>query len=275
VGGGQRGAVSSNGSRWPAETPASWRLAVRRGILLEIEDRRPFDPRRLVMSRCHGRSRAVSLSPAATVVVLFLTTTLFCCLALHADSASAQPGVPDPNHCHPVNEGADRLGASPRNLTAPPDYRYRYVYALRNQYDQPVTGFPASLLTLDFSGCSGPSTRPLDQIPADGPSDSNGHVTWSIGLAFGGSDPCPVRVLVQWQPFHTIIAADPGGLRSPDENGDGIFAVNDLAIWQQAFVTLGSGGNASPYLCDCARPFDDLCTVVDLIWLQKHFTTGP
>jgi hypothetical protein len=68
-------------------------------------------------------------------------------------------------------------------------------------------------------------------------------VRWQTALNFGGGDPCAVRVLVQNVVFKTL-AADQGlpgpsvdgGLRSVDENGDGLVALGDLSTFQQHFT---------------------------------------
>jgi hypothetical protein len=201
-----------------------------------------------------------------SILVLF-AVLLFAILPI---TAVAQIGQPHPDHSGPLPLGLDRIAASPRNLHAPPGWQYSYVFVLRDEQGVPVGGFPAGMVELDFGECLQSSTRPLDLVPADGPSGGNGHVIWRTGLHFGGSDPCPVHVLVQGNPFHTIIAADPGGLRNPDLNGDGLVALVDLTIWQQAFVAAAGGGSNTPYLCDLAPPHDDVCGVNDLLWLQKH-----
>jgi hypothetical protein len=189
-------------------------------------------------------------------------------LLLIAGSAIAGLEIPDPDRCSPLDRELDRIGASPANLDVNPTYQYRYVYVLRDQYGNPISGFPASLVELDFSRCTEPSTRPLDRIPGDGPSNANGEMIWSVGLAFGGNDPCSIDVLAQGHVFHTIPGADPGGLRSTDITGDGVIALADLATWQSAFT---GSIPPTPCLCDVGQPFDDICSLYDLVFWQQHF----
>jgi hypothetical protein len=191
----------------------------------------------------------------------FLVSALGAAILLSI-AAMAIAGQPDPG----TSSGENRIGVSPKNLTAPPAAVYTYVYNLLDSSGTPVVGFPASQVELDFTACANPSTRPQNQIPADGDSDANGDVFWSVNLAFGGSDPCQVDVLVQNQVFFNIPPDPGGGVRSPDVNGDGSVAVNDLALWQQTFT-----GPQTPYIGDLAEPFDDQVAVNDLAVYQQHF----
>jgi len=177
-------------------------------------------------------------------------------------TASAMAGQPDPANC----SGEERIGASPKNVCVGESARYVYVFTLRDNTNAPVEGFPASQVELDFGDCFEPSTRPTTEIPADGPSDVNGDIRWFVNLNFGGSDPCAVNVLVQNVVFQTIVADFPGGVRNPDENGDGNIALTDLSLFQQCFV-----GGGPPYCCDLAEPFDGLCSLTDLSIFQQHF----
>jgi hypothetical protein len=181
-------------------------------------------------------------------------------------SALAVAGQPDPGN----STGDERIGVSPKNLTVPPSFQHVYTYQLKDNTGAPVAGFPASQVELRFTQCTEPSSRPQNEIPADLDSDANGNVIWKDNLAFGGSDPCEVIVLVQNDEFFTVpgFATIPeGGLRSPDMTGDGLVALADLATWQQAFI------GASPvYEGDIAAPYDDLVALSDLAWWQQHFT---
>jgi len=191
-----------------------------------------------------------------------LVSALGAVVLLSLVSALAFAGQPDPGN----STGETRIGASPKNLTVGPAAQYVYVYTLRDNTNQPVEGFPASQVELDFGGCFNSNTRPTDEIPADGPSDNNGDIEWRINLTFGGADPCAVDVLVQNVVFDTIIADNPGGLRNPDIQGDGLVSLTDLSLFQQAFVNGGP-----PWQGDLAEPFDDLTSLTDLSIFQQHF----
>ncbi len=168
---------------------------------------------------------------------------------------------PDPGECY----GDEHVGVSPKNCTVPPTVQYVYEFFLLDEVAAPVEGFPASQVDLDFSACGGPH----NQIPADGDSDANGRIEWRINLCFSESGPCQVDVLVQDQVFWSMPGNPPdpcGGVRCPDENGDGLVALADLSTWQQAFVT---GGPA--YQGDLSENFDCLTALADLSTWQQHF----
>ncbi len=175
----------------------------------------------------------------------------------------AQP--PDPAFC----SGPERICVSPKNLTCPVEARYEYAFYLRDNTGAPVAGFPANQVELRFTACNAPSTRPANEIQADGDSDLNGRVVWSAGLNWGGADPCFVDVLVQNTLFATLLGYPTnvcGGLRSPDTNGDGLIALADLQCLQMAFV---AGGPL--WQGDITMPFDCLVSLADISQFQKHF----
>ena len=106
--------------------------------------------------------------------------------------------------------------------------------------------------------------------------DVNGVVRWGAALNFGGGDPCEVRILVQNVVFKTLAAHQglpnnslDGGVRSCDENGDGLVAIQDLSIFQQEFVNTGT---RQDFRGDLAQPFDGLTAIQDLSQFQQHFT---
>jgi hypothetical protein len=183
--------------------------------------------------------------------------------------AVGQPTIPDPAQSGPQAPELgqlDRIGVSPCNHAVSPAFRYRYVFILRDSVNEPVANFPASQAQLDFGACTRPSTRPADRMPADGPSDALGRIEWSTNLGFGGADPCAVEVWILGVLFHAIPAADPGGVRSPDIDGDGLISLSDTVHFQVGFA---SGG--PPWIGDLALPFDDLIGLDDLVWAQQHF----
>jgi hypothetical protein len=195
---------------------------------------------------------------AAGIAVLFLIV-----------SGPALANVPSPGQ----STFGDCLGVSPKNLTAPEGCRYRYEGTLRDEQGAPVPNFPAFAIVLDFSDCTNPSTRPADRIEADGPSDANGNIHWEYMLAFGGADPCAVRVRVQNAVFHVIpghqglpAPEHDGGVRSPDVNGDGSIALMDLAAFQQSFINQGPDWLGD---FDC----DGIIALGDLSFFQCDFVS--
>jgi hypothetical protein len=167
---------------------------------------------------------------------------------------------------------------SPKNLTVPASHRYQFTGTLRTMAGDPVPNFPAAQLELDFGQCGNPSTRPQNQIPADFDTDANGFVIWSANLNFGGGDPCIVRVLVQNVVFKTLAAHQglpnaslDGGVRSPDENGDGVIGLANLGIFQTEFVNTGTRMDYRGDLAQANGVHDGLTTLTDLAFFQAHF----
>jgi hypothetical protein len=199
----------------------------------------------------------------------FLVSALGAAILLGLVSTLVFAGQPDPGQ----SGGEDRIGCSPKNICVTGTAQYVYEYTLRDNNGAPVVGFPASQVELRFTACTNPSTRPLNEIPADTDSDNSGIVRWIVNLNFGGADPCEVDVLVQNVEFFSIAGFDTdvcGGLRSPDENGDGLVALADLSIWQQAFV------NQTPaWQGDLAETHDCSIALGDLSVWQQHFTCVP
>jgi hypothetical protein len=200
----------------------------------------------------------------------FLVSALGAAVLLGALSTLALAGQPDPNQ----STWGNLVGCSPKNLTTSAPTRYSFTGTIRDGAGAPIANFPASQLELDFGACTNPSTRPADQIAADGDSNVNGGVTWSTNLNFGGGDPCQVRVLVQNVVFKTLISdgTNPGGIdggvRSVDQNGDGSVALTDLAQFQQEFVNTGVRHD---YRGDFGPTFDGQTGLTDLATFQSHF----
>jgi hypothetical protein len=202
----------------------------------------------------------------------FLASALGVAVLLGALSSLGVAGQPDPNQ----STWGNLVGCSPKNLTAPAAARYAFVGTLRDGAGAPIGNFPAASLELDFGSCTNPSTRPQNQIAADGPSDANGVVRWQTALTFGGADPCEVRVLVQNVVFKTLAAHQglpnasiDGGLRSVDENGNGTVDLPDLSLFQQEFVNTGTRAD---WRGDLGPTFDGLTALPDLSTFQQHFT---
>jgi hypothetical protein len=202
----------------------------------------------------------------------FLASALGAAVLLGALSSLGLAGQPDPNQ----STWGNLVGCSPKNLSAPAPSRYAFTGTLRDGAGAPIANFPGAQLELDFGSCLNASTRPQNQIAADGPSDVNGVVRWQTALTFGGGDPCEVRVLVQNVVFKTLAqhqglpgAQTDGGVRSVDENGDGFVALPDLALFQQEFVNTGT---RQDFRGDLGPTFDGQTALPDLSTFQQHFT---
>lgn len=200
----------------------------------------------------------------------FLVSALGVAVLLGAFTPLVLAGQPDPNQ----STWGEIVGCSPKNLRAPLSARYRFEGTIRDGAQAPIANFPATQLELDFTNCTNPSTRPADEIQADGDSNANGLVVWTVALNFGGGDPCAVRVLVQNVVFKTLRAdgsGNPidGGLRSPDENGDGSVSLLDLVQFQQEFTNIGTRHD---FRGDLQQPFDGSTSLADLVQFQQHFT---
>ena len=204
----------------------------------------------------------------------FLASALGAAVLLGALSSVSVAGNPDPA----FSTWDNLVGVSPKNLTAAVATRYRFTGTLRDGTNQPIPNFPASQVELDFTSCSeGHVGIPVDLQPdADGPSNLNGQVLWTVNLTFGGNDPCEVRVLVQNIVFKTLrahpnpIGGIQGGVRSPDANGDGLVALGDLGEFQGEFVN-----PTSDYKGDLGPTFDGITALGDLGTFQAHFVAGP
>jgi di/tripeptidase len=190
---------------------------------------------------------------------------------------SSQSNTPDTGN----STWGNTVGASPKNGTVAASFRYQFNGTLRDLNGVPVAGFPAAQMELDFTDCMNPNTRPSNQIPADGPSDVNGNVTWSLNLNFGGGDPCGPRVLIQNIVFKQLAPHQglpnnslDGGVRSPDENGDGVISLVDLGIFQTEFVNTGARFDYRGDISQEANggPFDGITSLPDLACYQVHFT---
>ncbi len=70
---------------------------------------------------------------------------------------------------------------------------------------------------------------------ADTDTDANGQTRWTLPLRAGGREPVGCHVIVSGWP---ITGASPPNLRlvSPDLNGDGVVALNDIPLFAQAYA---------------------------------------
>jgi len=207
-----------------------------------------------------------------------LVSALGAVVLLSLMTALAFAGNPDPASSSLVT--GNRIATSPVNHLMSGVNQYEVIFNL-NDGVAPVEGFPASQLELDFVQCLGTSSRPANQIPADGPSDVNGDVVWKLNLGFGGADPCAITILVQNVPFtlpqHEIPgqATDAGGgLRSPDFDGNHTVNLVDLGFIQPAFVAcLGAPpGPCGPSWVGDLLLDNDRVALVDIGVFQAHFS---
>jgi hypothetical protein len=161
-------------------------------------------------------------------------------------------------------EGEMCLCRSPVNATVAPQFQCTYSGIVYDHYGQPWVGYPAELITLRINS---PCANPVDLHP-DGPSDQNGVLTWGAVTLDQGGGACHGMEVMQ-------IIMDPGSIvwglsdiRSPDVNGDGYVALNDLSEWQQAFVAQSPEHVGD---LDC-----DLFTIAlaDLVMWQQHFVAN-
>jgi hypothetical protein len=195
-------------------------------------------------------------------------------LAVLAGPGRADETLPDSFYSNWDNT----IGVSPKNHAVSSTYRYQFTGNLRDSAGKPIANFPAAQIKLDFSSCLNPSTRSRDQMPADADTDINGTTYWSLNLAFGGGDPCLVKVRVQNVVFKTLAAHQglpdaslDGGVRSPDENGDGLIGLADLGIFQTEFVNTGTRLDFRGDLAQANGVHDGLTTLTDLAFFQAHF----
>jgi hypothetical protein len=152
------------------------------------------------------------------------------------------------------------IGRSPKNSTADPSAQYVYMGVLRDNTGAPVPNYDPNLVTLSIDA---PCANPVANLHPDGPSNPSGEVIWGVATLNQGGGACAsagvVVINVDAQVFETL-----DDVRSPDEDGDTLIALNDLQVWQIAFV------NQTPVYqgdLDC----DGFIALGDLSFWQKHF----
>jgi hypothetical protein len=219
----------------------------------------------------------------------FLVTALGTAVLLGALSPLVLAGQPDPAWC--IYDSI--FGCSPKNMTGDIDGtldQYEYRVQLRGTGGSPlIEDFPASQIEIDLTGCTLPTNRISDQIPADNDSNANGEVFWRINGTFGGVQTCGFRVLLQNTVVFTGLAHlglpnsnRDGGVRSPDNfhqalaepGGDGIVGLVDFSNWRIEF-NLPPTGPRFDYVGDIfPQPYDGLCTISDLSCMRNHFNAN-
>ncbi len=133
-------------------------------------------------------------------------------------------------------DGENFVGRSPKNATASPAHQYTYSGVVFDNGGEPLAGMPPTQIVLRFNA---PCQNQVALHP-DGPSNSNGVVVWGPETLNQGGGACTGS-------YAMTIEIDEGGgggmvvwmvssVSSPDADGDGLVALSDLVVWQQAFV---------------------------------------
>ena len=153
-------------------------------------------------------------------------------------------------------------------LHPPGDYWIQVIVG--DSHGTPIRGLWD--VKLDLNACTELHTANLPAVPArfvfaDAPTDNDGKTVFRNSMAFGGSDACAFDLKVGGTTLQAY-----GGLRNIDVNGDGITALNDLSVWQQAWL---SQNPALRYRCDLdlidqpCNPY--CCSLGDLSIFNTHF----
>jgi hypothetical protein len=187
--------------------------------------------------------------------MLALTTCVL--LAFPVDPTSAQPvcamSFINPNV---------RCGVSPSNSSVPPIYQFSYSATLIDALGLPVAGWPGA----DVGIMVGPPCPTPQLILASGVSSPAGVVVWSaddLDVAGGAClGPGPIAVVIV--SLGCALPTPIPYLTSPDIDGNGLIALNDLGIFRNTFVMGGPVQNG-----DYSR--DGIINLVDVSWFQRHF----
>lgn len=101
------------------------------------------------------------------------------------------------------------------------------------EYCGPIPNFPRADMWLEavgtaFASCTGGTV-------ADAGTDADGRTHWALPLRAGGHEATSLQVIVNGSPLWQV---PPLGLRavSPDLDGDGLVALNDVALFAQAYA---------------------------------------
>jgi len=184
-------------------------------------------------------------------------------LALSANAALSQPD-PDESIWGP------RVGRSPNNVGVAGGFEYQFRGRLIDAGGFDVPGFPPALVELRILA---PCQNPVVLNP-DAASDATGLVVWGpVPLNQGGGACAAAGVVEIWVDADDdgFAAGDlfavRGQVTSPDENGDGLVALNDLVVWRTAF-----NAGAPLHRGDLNR--DGMITIADLVFFRQHFLAG-
>jgi hypothetical protein len=180
------------------------------------------------------------------------------CLALLAAAGMAMANVPDPQQ----STFDSRLGRSPKNIEVnDPNFDYTFSGTLRNAAGQPVANWPANDIELEINA---PCQNPVVLNPS-GPSDANGNVLWNASRLDQGGGSCIGTAVVEIRLVSVGLFRTLNEVTSPDENGNAVVALEDLSVFQGAFV------NGSPQYQGDLNLSGGLPDLADLSFFQKHF----
>lgn len=197
--------------------------------------------------------------------------TSFCCIgiALSMSTAGANPAdyvweygdgltsiLPDPN----LSTFDDHVGRSPVNGGVAQVYQYVFSGVLRDNQGTPIVAYPANLTELIILS---PCQNPVILNP-DTQTNAFGELTFGPLTLEQGGGSCSGPGIVELRVFG-VTFKQIDSVSSPDQNGDGLVALSDLQVWQQAFV------QQTP-LYQGDLDFDDVIALSDLALWQAHFT---
>ena len=181
-----------------------------------------------------------------------------CAVQVAGGTAVAQ--YPDCNQSFVIPPA--RLGLSPKNLEVATQFQYTLRMQLWNMAGAPEANWPAGDIVLEVAA---PCPNPFTGLNPNGPSNANGIITWGPieldrpGGSCAGANVVHIRIIsVNCDYFLNSVT-------SPDEDGDGLVALADLSVFQQAFVNGGPTHQGDLNLSD-GRP-----DLGDLGFFQRHF----
>jgi len=187
-----------------------------------------------------------------------LAVSMVLCLAFVAVAGMALANVPDPQQ----STFDSRLGRSPKNLEVnDPSFDYTFAGTLRNAAGQPVANWPANDIELEINA---PCQNPVVLNPS-GASDANGNVLWNASRLDQGGGSCIGTAVVEIRLVSVGLFRTLNEVTSPDENGNGLIALEDLQDFQRAFVS------GSPQYQGDLNLSGGLPDLSDLLFFQKHF----
>jgi hypothetical protein len=152
------------------------------------------------------------------------------------------------------------VGRSPVNGSVDPVHQYTFHGVLRDNQGIPVVAYPANLIELEILA---PCANPVVLNP-DAATNVNGELFFGPLTMQQGGGSCGAPVVAEVR-VNGLVFASYDRIASPDQNGDGLVALSDLQIWQQAFV------QQTP-LYQGDLDFDDVIALSDLAFWQAHFT---
>ncbi len=187
-----------------------------------------------------------------------LAVSMVVCLVIVVTAGMALANVPDPQQ----STFDSRLGRSPKNLEVnDPNFDYTFSGTLRNAAGQPVANWPANDIELEINA---PCQNPVVLNPS-GASDANGNVLWNASRLDQGGGSCIGTAVVEIRLVSVGLFRTLNSVTSPDQNGNAVVALEDLSVFQSAFV---SGGPQYQGDLNLSGGLPDLG---DLSFFQKHF----